>query len=105
MYDNFGGPGFDWNGNGKHDTFDNYMDIKAAGESKTATGSQKKSSGDIVIYDSTKDSDGVAIFKALLVCAFCLGGIFLPVSADAGPLGMAMCMLGAVGLSIAALKI
>jgi len=41
----------------------------------------------------------------LLVCTFCIGGIFLPASVGAGPLGMAMCMLGAVGLSIAVLKI
>jgi len=105
MYDNFGGSGFDWNGNGKQDSFDNYMDMKASGGAKTSARGQKKSSGGIVIYDTTKDSDGVAIFKALLVCVFCLGGIFLPVSADAGPLGMAICMLGAVGLSIAVLKI
>ena len=105
MYDDFGGPGFDWNRNGRHDAFDDYIGMEFTGDSKNVSGKQKKTSGGIVIYDASKDSDGVAIFKALLVCTFCIGGIFLPASAGAGPLGMAMCMLGAVGLSIAVLKI
>jgi len=108
MYDDFGGPGFDWNGNGRHDSFDSYMDMKAADSSshnKTNSSNGNKPDNRRVIYDSRKDSDGIALFKAILVCVFCLGGIFLPVSAGAGSLGTAICMLGAVGLSIAVLKI
>lgn len=108
MYDDFGGPGFDWNGNVRHDSFDSYMDMKAVDSSshnKINASNGNSLDNRRVIYDSCKDSDGLALFKAILVCVFCLGGIFLPVSAGAGPLGMAMCMLGAVGLSIAVLKL
>jgi len=105
MFDDFGGPGFDWNGNGKNDLFDNYMDMKVSCGDKDAAGNRKKRSGGIVIYDSRKDSDGVAIFKLLLVCVFCTGGMILPASVDAGPLGAAICMLGALVLSFAVLKL
>lgn len=105
MYDNFGGPGFDWNGNGRHDAFDDYISMEFTGGSKNMAEKQKKKSGGIVIYDASKDSDGVAIFKALLVCVLCIGGVLLSMSASAGPLGMGICMMGSLILSLAVLKL
>lgn len=32
MYDNFDGPGFDWNGNGHRDSVDDYMNYRAAND-------------------------------------------------------------------------
>ena len=121
--------GFDWNGNGKSDAFDNYMDMKVGGsdssdsdgdESETnssPTSIHKKSSnsneskelkgismGGKPLYDATKDSNGVTILKSLLVTALCIGGIVLPVVADMGPLGTLLCIFGAIGLSILILK-
>ena len=123
------GGGFDWNGNGKSDAFDNYMDMKVSGsdssnsdsgESETSTSStptHKKSSNSNEskelkgismcgkpLYDATKDSNGVTIFKSLLVTALCIGGIALPVAADMGPLGTLLCIFGGLGLSILILK-
>ena len=123
------GGGFDWNGNGKSDAFDNYMDMKVSGsdssnsdsdESETSTSStstHKKSSnsneskelkgismGGKPLYDATKDSNGVTIFKSLLVTGLCIGGIALPVAADMGPLGTLLCIFGGLGLSILILK-
>ena len=121
--------GFDWNGNGKSDAFDNYMNIKVSGsdssdsdgdESETnssPTVTHKKYSnlneskelkgisiGGKPLYDATKDSDGVTILKSLLVTALCIGGIVLPVASDMGVLGTLLCIFGAIGLSILILK-
>ena len=104
MYDYFSGPGFDWNGNGKTDSFDYYMDMKAADSSKASAGSRTKSSGGIVIYDSTKDRDGVALMKALAVCGLCLAGMIVPVTSGMGDLGTLVWLGGCIGLSIRILK-
>ena len=123
------GGGFDWNGNGKSDSFDNYMDMKVSssdssdsdgnesGTSASPTSTHKKSinsneskelkvisMGGKPLYDATKDSNGVTILKSLLVTALCIGGIILPVAADMGPLGTLLCIFGGLGLSILILK-
>ena len=123
------GGGFDWNGNGKSDAFDNYMDMKVSGSdssdsdgdesgtSASPTSIHKKSinsneskelkgisMGGKPLYDATKDSNGVTILKSLLVTALCIGGIILPVAADMGPLGTLLCIFGGLGLSILILK-
>lgn len=123
------GGGFDWNGNGKSDAFDNYMDMKVSGSdssdsdgdesgtSASPTSTHKKSSESTVnkelkgismggkpLYDATKDSNGVTILKSLLVTALCIGGIALPIAADMGPLGTLLCIFGGLGLSILILK-
>ena len=122
-----GNNGFDWNGNGKSDAFDNYMDMKVSGSdssdgdksgtSASPTSNHKKSSNSnenkelkgisIVgkpLYDATKDSDGVTILKCLLVTVLCIGGIVLPVAADMGTLGTLLCIFGGLGLSVLILK-
>ena len=115
MYDNFGGPGFDWSGNGRYDAFDDYMNMEAAGGSGAGRGqgaadgkgpriNQKKPSGGIVIYDSTKDSDGIALVKALTVCGLCILGFAVPVSVGMGDLGTILWMGGCIGLSVKVLK-
>ena len=112
-----GGGGFDWNGNGKKDHFDRFMDMKVSGGSKSDnapnSSSKKKSNDDELkgismggkpLYDATKDSNGVTILKSLLVTALCIGGIVLPVAADMGPLGTLLCIFGGLGLSVLILK-
>ena len=121
--------GFDWNGNGKSDAFDNYMDMKVSGSdssdsdgeesgtSSSPNSTHKKSinsneskelkgisMGGKPFYDATKDSNGVTILKSLLVTALCIGGIALPVAADMGPLGTLLCIFGGLGLSVLILK-
>ena len=123
------GGGFDWNGNGKSDAFDNYMDMKVSssdssdsdgnesGTSANPTSTHKKSSNSTVnkelkgismggkpLYDATKDSNGVTILKCLLVTALCIGGIALPVATDMGTLGTLLSIFGGLGLSILILK-
>lgn len=123
------GGGFDWNGNGKSDAFDNYMDMKVSGSdssdsdgnesgtSASPTSTHKKSSNSTVnkelkgismggkpLYDATKDSNGVTILKCLLVTALCIGGIALPVATDMGTLGTLLSIFGGLGLSILILK-
>ena len=123
------GGGFDWNGNGQSDAFDNYMDMKVSGSdssdsdanesgtSASPTSTHKKSSNSTVnkelkgismggkpLYDATKDSNGVTILKCLLVTALCIGGIVLPVAADMGTLGILLCIFGGIGLSVLILK-
>lgn len=123
------GGGFDWNGNGKSDAFDTYMDMKVSGsdnsdndgeESRTNTSSSSSckktnnateskelkgiSMGGKPLYDATKDSNGVTILKCLSVTALCIGGIALPVAIDMGTLGTLLCIFGGLGLSILVLK-
>ncbi len=121
MYDNFGGPGFDWNGNGGKDAFDHYMDMKATGSQPETMGLsgrsagpagggirpsnlQKKTSGGIILYDSTKDSDGVALLKALAVCGLCLVGMAVLVTSGMGDLGTLVWLGSCIGLSFRILK-
>ena len=112
-----GGGGFDWNGNGKKDNFDRFMDMKASGSSKpdiVPNPSSKKKSNDEELkgisiggkpfYDATKDSNGVTIFKCLLTTILCIGGIVLPVVAEMGTLGTLLSIFGGLGLSILILK-
>lgn len=123
------GGGFDWNGNGKRDAFDNYMDMKVSGSdssdsdgdesgtSASPASTHKKfsnsneskelkgiSMGGKPLYDATKDSNGVTILKSILVTALCIGGIVLPVAVDMGPIGTLLCIFGGLGLSILILK-
>ena len=123
------GGGFDWKGNGKSDAFDNYMDMKVSGsdssdsdgdESETSaspTSTHKKSNnsneskelkgismGGKPLYDATKDSNAVIIFKCLLVTVLCLGGIIIPVIAEMEILGTLLCIFSGLGLSILILK-
>lgn len=124
-----GNGGFDWNGNGKSDALDNYMEMKASGSNSTvndgkksgtnssSTSHCKKSSnstgnkelngismGDKPLYDATKDSNVVTILKCLLVTALCIGGIALTVATDMGMLGTLLCIFGGLGLSVLILK-
>lgn len=111
------GDGFDWNGNGKKDHFDRFINMKVSGSSKpdnTPNSSSKKKSnneelkgisvGGKPFYDATKDSNGVTIFKCLLTTILCIGGIILPVLAEMGTLGTLLCVFGGVGLSMLILK-
>ena len=112
-----GGGGFDWNGNGKKDHFDRFMDMKASGSSKpdiVPNPSSKKKSNDEELkgisvggkpfYDATKDSNGITILKCLLVTALCIGGIVLPIVAEMGTLGTIFSIFGGLGLSMLILK-
>ena len=118
--------GFDWNGNGKRDAFDSYVDMQIikvgnsdhdTEESNANTKSNKIDSKPIddkelkgismsgkPLYDASKDSNGVTVFKCFLVTALCIGGIALPVATDMGTLGTLLCILGGLGLSVLILK-
>ena len=112
-----GGKGFDWNGNGKKDNFDRFMDMKVSEEinsnnTPNSSTNQKKtneelkgiSMGGKPLYDATKDSNGIIIFKCLLVTVLCLGGIIIPVMAEMEILGTLLCIFGGLGLSVLILK-
>ena len=118
--------GFDWNGNGKRDAFDNYVDMQiingdnssedaeeANPNTKNNTSYSKPidnkelkgiSMGGKPLYDASKDSNGVTVFKCFLVTALCIGGIALPVATDMGTLGTLLCIFGGLGFSILILK-
>lgn len=118
--------GFDWNGNGKRDAFDNYVDMQiingdnssedaeeANPNTKNNTSYSKPtdnkelkgiSMGGKPLYDASKDNNGVTVLKCFLVTALCIGGIALPVSTDMGTLGTLLCIFGGLGFSILILK-
>ena len=116
-------PGFDWNKNGKRDNFDRFMDMKVMSkvteETEDNTNVNTESSlskntkdeklkgisiGGKMLYDASKDSNGMVIFKCLLVTILCFGSIALPVIAEMEILGTLLCIFGALGLSILILK-
>lgn len=116
-------PGFDWNKNGKRDNFDRFMDMKviskvSKGTEDTTNIQTEVSSSKIkkeeklkgislsgkMLYDASKDSNGMVIFKCLLVTILCFGGIALPVIAEMEILGTLLCIFGGLGLSILILK-
>ena len=88
--------GRDWNGNGKRDSFDRFIDYKASGASSKASSSSKphKKSD-----EKQNPSDGATTVKSLLTIGLCLAGFLLPISAEMGALGSAVCLLSAVGIS------
>lgn len=121
------GTGFDWNGDGKSDAFDSFMDTKVSGSDSsdgdeaedttnlTSAPTYKKSEdreqkntgismGGKPLYDATKDSSGVTILKCVLVTALCIGGIALPAATDMGVIGTLICVFCAIGLSVLFLK-
>ncbi len=112
-----GKKGFDWNGNGKKDAFDHFMDMKVSEEINSDeelnfSTSKKKANEELKgisigrkkLYDATKDSNGVIIFKCLLVTILCIGGMVIPVIAEMETLGALICIFSGLGLSILILK-
>ncbi len=104
----------DWNNNGERDLFDHYVDMQIMDETNEPDNSTTQkpnndkpkgiSMGGVPIYDATKDSDGVIIFKSILVIILCFGGMLLPVALDLGTIGTLLCLFGGIAASIAVLK-
>lgn len=94
---NFHG-GRDWNGNGKSDSFDRYIDYKAsgAGNSNSTT---HKSNGSSHSNNKEPQSDGAIFLKSLATIGLCIAGIAIPVSADVGPSTTVIFLLAAVYIS------
>lgn len=58
-------PGFDWNGNGKSDAFDHFMDMKAMSSTSDASG---KSSSEVVIDDTDNEEvDALDVTRTELI--------------------------------------
>lgn len=87
--------GFDWNGNGKTDAFDRYMEMKVTQNGKKEENLPKKE-------EKTGNTGGKdnTLAKSLLTVLFCLGGIVLPVAAQMEGIFVALCPLAGVGLSM-----
>lgn len=110
---------FDWNNNDHHDFFDSFMDMKVMDDvnkkaSASALNSNDDNDGDdkgnvlafgkFVIYDPSKDSDGVVAAKSLTVAVLCLAGIFLPAFLGLDGIAVPLCILAGVVSSLAILK-
>ena len=87
--------GRDWNGNGKQDSFDRFMDYKTGSN----TPSSRKDTHQTDNAKETPQSNGTVIFKSLLTLGLCFAGFAIPASADMGPLGAAISLLSAVAVS------
>lgn len=105
----------DWNGNGRSDSFDQFMDMKlssgtgssgSSGSFKSGTGEKPTGIyiGRKLLYDASKDSDGIVILKSLAVIVLCGGGMALPVAAELGTAGTLLSIFGGLGLSLLVLK-
>lgn len=79
--------GFDWNGNGRRDIFDSFIEyeiINEVAEEENLDGSlnDRPEPDDIYfagkqVYDATKDSDSEVIFKSSFAIAMCIGSVIL----------------------------
>lgn len=105
---------FDWNGNGKTDLFDYYVNMKLIEDISSDQSSKhsRKPKSEIKgisfcgrpFYDATKDNSGVSILKALLVTVICVVGIVIPIATEMEGIGVALFPLGAAGISALILK-
>ena len=86
--------GRDWNGNGKRDSFDRFIDYKASSN----VASNNKTNTQPSEQKGTPQNDGAVIFKSLLTVGLCIAGFALPISADMGSFGTAICLLSAVAV-------
>ena len=91
--------GFDWNGNGKSDTFDHFMDMKVTSSStndnldvrKTSTNEAKET-------QAKQDDNATTTAKSVLCVAVCLIAFAICLSGGVSKLGMALIMIGAAVL-------
>ena len=90
--------GRDWNGNGKQDSFDRFIDYKISSNNSKMP-SNRKDAHQADDSTDTPQSNGTVIFKSLLTLGLCFAGFALPASADMGSLGTAICLLSAVAIS------
>ena len=101
-------PGFDWNGNNQTDSFDSFMDMEVIDDETSSSGyfsprkNQKNSKGK-TLYDSTKDTTEITLFKCIIVLGLCLGAFALSFLIEGG-LFAGILSLAAVWLSIKVLK-
>ena len=91
--------GRDWNGNGKHDSFDHFIDYKISSSNPSNSSSSHKDAQKASESRDTQQNNGTVIFKSLLTIGLCIAGFALPASTDMGSLGAAICLLFAVAVS------
>lgn len=89
----------DWNGNGKQDSFDRFIDYKISSGNNSNSSSNHKDAQQVSDAKDTPQNNGNVIFKSLLTIGLCFAGFALPASADMGSLGAAICLLSAVAIS------
>lgn len=96
-------PGFDWNGNGKRDAFDRFMDMKVMSEvskksNEASASTQKKTTSMNNINSQPREnqqSNGLVIFKSLLAIGLVVGAFVACLSGEMGKLGMGLLLIGA----------
>lgn len=87
--------GFDWNGNGKRDGFDDFIEYKLIEEAngKSSEASSNGSSYGTSGKQSNKECE-VPLWKSVLVILLCAGAIVLPAMMDMGKLLWAIILIG-----------
>ena len=99
--------GFDWNNNGKRDSFDAFMDMEIMNETGKSSSEKNSSNGASTkktVYNASKDSDGAVILKCIVVTAICVGAMLLPLFIEAGSLFFGIIMLAAAFFGAAILS-
>ena len=94
--------GFDWNGNGKSDLFDHYMNMKSMSNSSSKISNKKEEKS--TDNNAKTDSNGTVIVKSLIAIGLCVLAFAICLSGDVGKLGMAILHIGAAILGYNILK-
>lgn len=95
---------FDWNGNGKKDAFDEYMNMKVSGMTEDNSKSKVQSNSNKPTNNDANDSNGTIIFKSIVATLICVGGIALSVAIELGTLGSLIILSCAIVISLIILK-
>lgn len=98
MRNNSGGR--DWNGNGKQDSFDRFIDYKISSSNNNNTTSNRKTEHQTDDQKTAPQSNGIVFLKSMLTIGLCFAGFALPISANMESLGTAICLLSAVAISV-----
>ena len=107
----------DWNNNGERDAFDAFVDMQIVDEMSKIDAKNKNKSDDEekreitgismggkILYDATKDSDGMVILKSFSAIAILIASLAIPVKASMEGLGVCLCMFTGIGIALAILK-
>lgn len=93
--------GFDWNGNGYRDVSDSYFDYEimndkghvSSGKPQRSNSKLNKKDEEYTHFLPPGKREKILFNKSVILLAFCIGGLVIPLSFDMGELGIAFCLI------------
>lgn len=92
--------GFDWNGNGRRDSFDSFVDMKLTNSCNNSNNLSNQNQNNF----SNNSSNNETSFKPFIIITLCVLGVILPIIFEFGKTATCICLLIAVALSIIVIR-